>query len=113
MPATTLTHYSIKRLREEGWIVDKAEYWNHFGQNRRDLFNFIDVMALKPKKIMAVQVTSRDQISVRRNKIFGLDKARAWLEAGGLIEIHGWDKPRGRWRLKVEAITMELFLANA
>jgi hypothetical protein len=38
------------------------------------------------------------------NKIDASENKAKWLEAGGKIEVWGWDKPKHRWRSKVVEI---------
>ena len=47
-----------------------------------------------------VQVTSRGNLSTRIAKAKESDKLKLWLSAGGKMKFHGWDKYKGRWRLK-------------
>ena len=49
--ATSPTQLSLKKLREEGYIVAVVEHWNSFARIRQDLFGFIDLLALKGKEV--------------------------------------------------------------
>lgn len=61
---------------------------------RRDLFGFIDLVALTPEGILGIQSTAYGDIGARKAKICAActTEAVAWLRAGGLIEIWGWRK---------------------
>lgn len=94
-------------------IVDAAKTWKQSGYGasqlnevrkaldveqrmgpgvRKDLFGFIDVFTITPTGFLAIQVTSWTNTSNRVMKIKTecLDYSRAWLEAGGRIEVWGW-----------------------
>lgn len=95
-------------LKKRGVISQIVERWSSFAKLRQDLFGFCDIVALE-SRIVAIQVTSGENVSARVNKIFDEPRARAWLAAGGLIEVHGWRKtgPRGKrksWSLRRVAI---------
>ena len=105
-------------LRNEGFRVGTCEHWNSFVGRRFDLFGFIDLMAIREGEIIGVQASSASGHSARRNKILGLDDARAWLEAGGKIWIITWRKAtlkRGgkasRWVHRLEEITLKDWVA--
>jgi len=62
-------------------------------QNRLDLYNFADLVAISPSGgIAAVQVTSGSCVSARLKKIKAEPKALVWLQSGGRILVHGWRK---------------------
>jgi len=83
---------------------------------RRDLFGFLDVIALDPVRgITGVQCCARSGHAAHRRKILEdcTEAAMAWLECGGKVEIWSWAKQkvkRGgkavRWTPKVEEITL-------
>lgn len=115
---TTPTQRTLAWCRDKGWLADVAERWvNSASVNqlissarmgmgwprgkvvsnsgvRRDLFGFIDVIALKPGQILAIQATSSGNSSARLAKISSecSQQAAAWLRAGGAIEVWGWHK---------------------
>lgn len=68
---------------------------------RRDLFGFIDIVAIGSMGILGIQATSAGNKMARRTKILTEceKESRAWIMAGGLIEVWGWkklDKPVNR-----------------
>lgn len=90
---------TMKYLRSIGVPVGKTEYWqaipksrNPAGGVRKDLFTFIDLIALYPGRIVAIQATSRGSMSARAAKIKAEPLARKWMESGGEILIYGWNK---------------------
>lgn len=71
-----------------------------------DLFNFIDVVALLPDRILGIQACGETDFNAHVAKIEAAPLLPAWLATGALIEIWSWRKtrPRGtklvRWRCR-------------
>lgn len=116
MAKVSATAKTLERLREQGIVCDKAEYWLAYGSVSKDLFGFIDIVALD-YKIIAIQATTGSNASARVKKILTerAENAVAWLECGGLIQVWGWRKlsPRGtkreKWEPKIYHIYLEDF----
>lgn len=117
------TQKTLRYLREQGLIIDKAECWNPYGGKfgiRKDLFAFIDLVALCPMEgIIGVQSTSGLQHSKHRRDILENELALEWLKCKGKIWIISWSKKllhRGgkarRWIPRKEEITLENFRNN-
>lgn len=136
------TTRTLKHLRGEGFICDVAEYWqSSFAQSavvsaaksgrgmkpalaglakagpgrRIDLFGFIDIVALRDG-IVGIQTTTTGNAPARKTKILTecSEAAKAWLKAGGIIEVWGWKKyakaiDRKFWRPTVTEITADDF----
>ena len=98
-PADKLTR---EYLKAGGYVVDKAESYNAIIKRKKDLFGFIDYMAIHPikKTILAVQTTSKSNLSTRIKKAEGLPAYWHWLRTGSKVAFHGWYKEAGMWRLK-------------
>jgi carbonic anhydrase len=96
----TPTVRSLSHLRSLGYTVSVTERWNPFAHIRQDLYGFIDILAIKPGEILAVQTTTDSNVSARLHKIAEEPRAGAWLVSGGKIVVHGWKKttPPGRRR---------------
>jgi len=89
-------------------VAQVTEHWNQFAKVRQDLFGFIDVVVLG-KQVIGIQTTSGDHVANRIEKIRQLDKARAWLDAGGKILVHGWRKlANKRWECREIDITRDV-----
>lgn len=97
------TQRSLELLKENGYAPWIAEHYNAFARVRRDLYGFIDIVALSHeyKGILAVQTTSGTNVSARVAKILGLPIHRLWISCGNRIQIHGWRKLRGRWKCRI------------
>lgn len=90
--ATSPTTRTLKALREKGYTCEVTERWCQFSKRRKDLFGFIDILAIKDGRIVGVQATSGDNTSSRVAKIKTEPKAQAFLNAGGKILVIGWRK---------------------
>jgi hypothetical protein len=99
------TQRSLKLLRERYPLVEVVEHWNPWARIRKDLFGWADLLCVYNDKVVAVQVTSKSNMSARRNKITEAQSAALWLESNNRkIMIHGWHKVKGRWVCVEESI---------
>lgn len=98
----TPTQLSLKALRDAGYTAAIVEHWNPHVRIRQDLFGFIDIVALRHGETLAVQTTSRDNLSARLRKIADHPNLPAVREAGWRIEVHGWaqKKQRAPWECR-------------
>ena len=119
-PPVALTPKSTKLLESQCFLVGRSEHWLAFqgdtkGGVRQDLFGFIDLLALGPKKfdfcvpnhgeVLAVQVTSRVNISSRVKKIKESKYLERVLEVGWKVVVHGWYKDdNGRWQVQIREV---------
>lgn len=105
-----------KFLAGLGYIhVGTTEHWIPHVKQRRDLFGFVDLVALpsaadletfQSSHTLGLQVTSRSNMGSRKRKIIeeSSEEALAMMSAGWRIEVWGWDKPKHRWRVKRERL---------
>jgi hypothetical protein len=93
------THLTLRHLRADGWTAQVVEHWVVGANIRRDLFGFIDVLALRGAETLAVQTTSASNVASRVKKIALCQHIGAVREAGWAIHVHGWAKKAGRWTL--------------
>jgi hypothetical protein len=99
---TSPTQRSLKWLRQRGFTAAITERWNPHAKLRQDLFGFIDIVALSSIcGIVAVQTTSGPNMAARISKIRDLLAAKVWLDAGGMIIVHGWRKVGARGKRKL------------
>ena len=63
--ATSPTQLSLKKLKDEGYLVAITEHWNPFARIRQDMFGFCDIMAIRDKEILFVQTTSATNVNAR------------------------------------------------
>lgn len=105
------TARSMAFLRASGFTVGVVERWIPGANVRRDFLNCIDLVAVHPGRrlILAAQVTTASNIASRLNKARARPELRDWLQAGGLFEVHGWNKRGGRWQVRrVEVLAGDL-----
>jgi hypothetical protein len=88
----TPTQLSLRHLRTLHWTVDVVEHWNHHANIRVDLFDIIDIVALRGGETLGVQATSYSNMSARCRKIAEADATPALREAGWRLVVHGWQQ---------------------
>jgi hypothetical protein len=101
---TTLTARSKWQLEGDGYTVAIVEHYNAFTKRKHDLFGCIDILAIGNGETIAVQVTSKSNMSSRRHKIQDSDAYPEMVRAGWRVQIHGWYKEGNRWQCKVEEL---------
>jgi hypothetical protein len=99
----TPTQLSLVHLGRAGYVSEVVETRGRYGRTY-DLLGFIDILAFGAGETLAVQTTSADHVSHRVAKIKAEPRARAALDAGWRIHVHGWH-PDARLRL-VEVVTV-------
>ncbi len=105
----TPTARSLRELRALGYIADVVERWLPHTRLRRDCFGFADILAAHPRDaiFMLVQVTTGAHVSHRLRKAQQRPELLAWLKAGGLFEVHGWQRRAGRWQCRRVSVRPE------
>jgi hypothetical protein len=103
---TSPTQRSLAHLREQGYHCEIVEKWNSFTKQRKDLWGWCDILAIRKNEVLAVQVTS-SAVSDRIKKIMASDTLALVRDAGIRIEVHGWRKSAktNRYVLRVEDIS--------
>lgn len=88
---------SKRWLNSLGWTTWNVEQQIPGTFFKRDLFNFGDLLAMKPGDgIMIVQTTTSPNMQARIDKINNNEHAVEWLLSGGLIQVHGWKRGKGK-----------------
>lgn len=99
---TSPTERSLKHLREQGYLCEVVERWNSFTRTRKDLFGFIDIIAIKEGETLAVQTTTKANMNARVSKIAESEIVGMVRKAEWNIHVHGWSKNKSnRWELKI------------
>lgn len=80
---------TIDYFVEQGYAVDVVE--RRVGPVTKDLFGFIDALAIRRDETVALQVTSCSNMSARVKKIVDSDLVGRVREAGWRILVVGWD----------------------
>ena len=103
---------TLKRLRDEGYLVAKVEHWNPFAHKRQDLFGFIDVLAIKKNQpILAVQVCGDDSraahvASLESNEAFRVWRYTGLEEDASIIQVWSWGKHGAKGKRKVWTVNI-------
>lgn len=118
------TQRGLAALRDRGMVAEVVQKWNQYAGpfgRRKDLFGFVDVLALDPSRpgegFLGVQACAGGDLARHLEKIRTecRENAEAWLRAGGRIEVWAWRKVklrRGgkamRWAPRVVEVTQEV-----
>jgi hypothetical protein len=107
MSKTSINVKTRDLLKERGFTaVHKVESFNSFTKRYSDLFGIWDFLAVGNGETIAVQVTSKSNVSSRIKKIEDSEHIAACREAGWQLEVHGWFKNKSkRWECKVVDIS--------
>lgn len=102
------TQRALAECRRRGWIAQVVEHWNPFARIRQDLFGVIDIVALTDVGILGIQACAGASHAARMAKVRAEPRTKAWLGAGGGLEVWSWAKrgARGKaktWTLRTEA----------
>lgn len=114
------TQRTLADLKARGYRAGIVERWIAFRKIRIDLFNIIDIVAIKPTTIdgpghvLGVQSTGQAfSEHLKKLTIEKADETRAWLESGARLELYGWRKlkvKRGksatRWTPRIQEINL-------
>jgi hypothetical protein len=105
-------------LEQDGWKCWKVETWNQWSGQRTDLFNMVDLLAIKGtvNGVLGVQCCGEDVARHVDKYLKGYTDAKGvfhgpneflpiWKAAGNKIVIHSWVKrgERGKrktWQLR-------------
>ena len=106
------TQLSLDYLRGLGYVCEVVERWipsQKGGQRiRRDFLGIADIIALRDGETVAVQTTTRGQISAHARKIAAAEHIGTLHKAGWRVVIHGWHQPNGpRTRYQMEELELE------
>ena len=97
------TQLSLKHLRESGWTtLAIVEYFVPFAKVRRDLFGFIDVLAVKDGDTLGIQCTTFNNRLARVRKIEDSEHLPVLREANWSLEVWGWRKNKSnKWEVDI------------
>jgi hypothetical protein len=100
------TARTLMLLRQEGYLAEVVEKWIPRANIRKDLFGFIDILAVAPDgTVLAAQVTSGSNVSARLAKSRDVIVTHPQLrKTGWRFEVHGWRKLKSGWACRREEI---------
>jgi hypothetical protein len=98
MSTISPTQRTLAYFEEQGYMCGMVERFIKIpnlpgGGIRKDLFNIIDIIAIRENEIVGVQSCGSD-FAGHQKKILGenKDKLSDWLSAGGKFYLIGWRK---------------------
>lgn len=92
------TQLTLRKWRNAGYMVQVVEHWVPQARIRRDLFGFVDVVAVGHGETVGIQTTSAKNMSARVRKIEEMPEIVATLrDANWRLVVEGWRKPAHRW----------------
>ncbi len=95
------TQRTLAEMRKRGYLAEVTEKWLHVIKRRKDLFGFIDILAVKEGEIVGVQACSATDVSKRVDKIANHEHVGIVRASGMKLLVHGWRKnSKGRWVLR-------------
>lgn len=103
--AKSPTQLTLEKLRAEGYLCEIVERWIPGANIRKDLFGFVDILAIKDGQVLAVQATSKSNISARVNKIAEHENIAEVTKLGWQLEVWGWAKAGNRWAVTVRDVS--------
>lgn len=97
------TERTLKYLRKDlGMTAEVVERFNSFTKTRKDLYGFVDIVAIaEDRGIWFVQTTSTDHMSARVHKIRDLPESWIALRSGARILVIGWAKRGAKGKRKL------------
>jgi hypothetical protein len=105
------TQRTLEFYRAHGLHVEVVERWIPATRRRKDLFGFIDLVAMSPTHTFGIQATSTSNMSSRVEKILESELARVWVASPTRrLCVIGWrkyaEREAGRlWRPTERIIT--------
>lgn len=84
------TSRSLDLLRRQGYVAQVVEQNVPHARTKRDLFGFLDIVAIRDGETLGVQTTDITNIAARITKIEESPHLEAVRAAGWRIVIHGW-----------------------
>lgn len=99
-PSTSPTQRTLKFMRKNGYLSEVVERRLPRVFITKDLFGFIDVLAVKGEDIVGVQTTSGANVAARITKIVEHENYPTVIAAMRIV-VHGWRKnAAGKWVLR-------------
>jgi hypothetical protein len=98
----TPTARTLALLRGCRYTADVVERYLHHARRKRDFLGFADVLAVRRGEpgTLAVQATTLAHVRDRLDRCRSRPELVAWLAAGNRLEVWGWFKSAGRWKVK-------------
>ena len=97
----SLNQRTIALLKERGYECAVVETYCAFTRRKKDLFGIFDILAIGQGETIAIQLTSKSNMSTRIKKISESPMLPEIIRSGWRILVIGWyKKPNGRYDYK-------------
>ncbi len=97
----SLNQRTIALFQERGYQCDTVESYNSFTKRKKDLFGLFDILAIGNGETVAIQLTSKSNMSTRIRKISESPILPELLRSNWRVLVVGWyKKPNGRYDYK-------------
>lgn len=90
MPSKSPTERTLAWLRKDGYLAEVVEHRVPHVNVSRDLFGFVDILALKGNVTIAIQATSASNVAPRCRKVMASPHLAAVRMAGWNVWVLGW-----------------------
>ena len=109
MSKTSPTQRTLQECKRRGWPAEVVEKFNFYTKRKRDLFKFIDIIAITPDGVLGIQATTGAHHADRAAKASAQEHYGAWVKVAKFA-IWTWSKrgERGKrklWTLREEAVS--------
>jgi hypothetical protein len=95
------TQRSLKKLKDEGYVAEVVEKRIPHTKITKDLYGFIDILAVGHGETLAVQTTTGSHVANRLTKINSSANLQPVKAAGWRVIVHGWAKRGARGKPKL------------
>lgn len=92
--ALSCNDLSMKYLESLGYLCHVVEKRIPGTFITKDMYGFIDILAVRPGEILGVQATSADHVAHRVNKIAEHENVGRVRESGMRLVVHGWKRTK-------------------
>ena len=97
----SLNQRTIALMTERGYQCDVVESYNAFTKRKKDLFGIFDILAIGNGETVAIQLTSKSNMSTRIKKISESPMLSEVLRSNWRVLVFGWyKKENGRYDYK-------------
>ncbi len=97
----SLNQRTIALMNERGYKCDVVESYNAFTKRKKDLFGIFDILAIGNGETVAIQLTSKSNMSTRIKKISESPMLPEVLRSNWRVLVLGWyKKENGRYDYK-------------